>query len=141
VDEVHRAYLKGKVESADPLTLVCVLYDKALRSVKAAREMLQARDVPARSNAISKACESLGLLTDSLNMEEGGEISRNLLALYGYMQNRLLDANLTQSDEALAEVESLLTTLQSGWAQLADTGFTNSAPQRAQPRPDPATRT
>ena len=134
MDEVHRAYLRGKVQSADPLTLVCVLYDKALRSVKEARDMLQARDIPTRSNAISKACESLGLLTDSLDLEGGGEISRNLLALYGYMQSRLLDANLTQSDEALAEVERLLATLQSAWAQLADAEFTNTASPRAKPQ-------
>ena len=120
MDEVHRAYFKGRVQTADPLTLVRLLYDNALQSVKIARNMLQARDITARSNAISKASDCLCLLTDSLSLEEGGEISRNLLALYGYMQNRLLDANLNQSDDPLAEVQSLLTTLHSAWAELAE---------------------
>jgi flagellar protein FliS len=100
--------------------LVRLLYDHALRSVKTARAMLQEGDIAARSNAISKASESLGLLAGSLNLEQGGEISRNLLALYGYMQNRLLDANLSQTDDPLAEVQRLLATLQSAWSQLAD---------------------
>ena len=120
MDEVHRAYFKGRVQTADPLSLVRLLYDNALQSVKTAREMLQARDIAARSDAIFKASDCLCLLTDSLSLEEGGEISSNLLALYGYMQNRLLQANLNQTDDPLAEVQSLLTTLHSAWAELAD---------------------
>jgi flagellar secretion chaperone FliS len=119
VEEVHRAYFKGSVQTADPLTLVRLLYDNALQAVKAAREKLAARDIAGRSGAISRASDCLGLLTDSLSLDDGGEISRNLLALYGYMQNRLLDANLYQSDAPLAEVERLLTTLHSAWAELA----------------------
>lgn len=133
MDEVHRAYFKGRVQTADPLTLVRLLYDHALQSVKTARKMLQARDIAARSKAISSASDCLCLLTDSLSLEEGGEISRNLLALYGYMQNRLLEANLHQTDDPLAEVQSLLATLQSAWAELA---ATQSGLDR--PRPVPA---
>jgi flagellar protein FliS len=121
VEEVHRAYFKGRVQTADPLTLVRLLYDNALQSVKSARDMLAARDIRARSNAISKASDCLLLLADSLSLEQGGEISRNLLALYGYMQNRLLDANMDQSDAPLAQVQGLLTTLRSAWSELADT--------------------
>jgi flagellar secretion chaperone FliS len=119
VDEVHRAYLKGRVQTADPLTLVRLLYDNGLQAVKSARERLAARDIAGRSRAISKASDCLCLLIDSLSLDEGGEISRNLLALYGYMQNRLLEGNLHQSDEALAEVEGLLSTLHGAWAELA----------------------
>jgi flagellar protein FliS len=121
VDEVRRAYFKGRVQTADPLTLVRLLYDNALQSVKIARRMLHARDIQARSNAISRASDCLLLLADSISLEQGGEISKNLLALYGYMQNRLLDANMKQSDAELAEVQGLLTTLGSAWSELAET--------------------
>lgn len=129
MDEVHRAYLRGRAETADPMTLICLLYEHALKSVKMAREKLQAQDIAARSTAISKASDCLGLLTDSLDLEAGGEISRNLLGLYGYMQNRLLDANLNQSDDALAEVQALLTEMHGAWAQLADLESAMSRPQ------------
>jgi flagellar secretion chaperone FliS len=130
VDEVHRAYFKGRVQTAAPLTLVRLLYDNALQSVKTARNMLQARDIAARSHAISSASDCLCLLIDSLNIEQGGEISRNLLALYGYMQNRLLEANLNQTDDPLAEVQSLLTTLHGAWVELAEAELPLDRPQR-----------
>jgi flagellar biosynthetic protein FliS len=56
----------------------------------------------------------------TLDSSGGGEISRNLLGLYGYMQNRLLEANLSQTDAPLAEVQGLLSELHGAWAQLAD---------------------
>jgi flagellar protein FliS len=136
VDDVHRAYFKGRVQTADPLSLVRLLFQNALQSVKTARKLLQARDIAGRSRAISQASDCLSLLTDSLSLEDGGEISRNLLALYGYMQNRLLEANLRQSDELLAEVEGLLTTLHSAWAELAaaETGLDSKRPWLATSR-------
>jgi flagellar protein FliS len=117
--KVHNAYLEGRILSSDPLTLVCILYDSALENVRAARESLQAGDVRSRSNSISKVSEVLGVLIESLNLDEGKELGGNLLRLYLYMQGRLLEANLRQSDRCLAEVESLLTTLSQSWNQLA----------------------
>ena len=119
MDEVHRAYMRGRVQTADPLTLVCMLYDNALRSVKTAREKLAAKDIQGRSNAITKASDSIGALASALNLEEGGDIGRNLLGLYCYMQNRLLEANFLQSDAHLSEVQNLLATLQNAWTELA----------------------
>jgi flagellar secretion chaperone FliS len=130
VDEVHRAYFKGRVQTADPLTLVRLLYDNALQAVKTARERLAAHDIASRSKAISKASDCLCLLIDSLSLDQGGEISRNLLALYGYMQNRLLEGNLHQSDAPLAEVESLLSTLHAAWTELAAAESALERPQR-----------
>ena len=117
--KVHNAYLEGRILSSDPLTLVCILYDSALENVRAARESLQAGDVRSRSDSISKVSEVLGVLIESLNLDEGKELGGNLLRLYLYMQGRLLEANLRQSDRCLAEVEGLLTTLSQSWNQLA----------------------
>ena len=119
MNKVHNAYWEGRILSSDPLTLICILYDSALENVRTARESLQEGDIRARSNAISKVSEVLGVLIESLNLDEGKDLGRNLLRLYLYMQGRLLEANMKQSDRCLAEVESLLTTLSESWTQLA----------------------
>jgi flagellar protein FliS len=117
-NKVHNAYWEGRILSSDPLALVCILYDSALDNVRVARESLQAGDIRSRSAAISKVSEVLGVLIESLNLDEGKDLGRNLLRLYLYMQGRLLEANLKQSDRCLAEVESLLTVLSQSWNQL-----------------------
>ena len=114
-------YLQEKTLSARPLELVAMLYAKAIGEIQEARRHLAARDILRRSKAISKACELIGELDGSLNVEAGGEIAVRLRGLYRYILVRLLDANLNQADEPLTEVLGLLTTLSEAWQTIAKT--------------------
>jgi flagellar protein FliS len=110
------AYL-ANVLSADPMELVCVLYQHAQDAVGEARRHLRNRDIAARGKAISKAVALIGELNSSLDHNAGGAISANLRDLYSYMMRRLTEANLKQQDGPLAEVESLLSTLGQAWQE------------------------
>ena len=114
----HNAYLEGRILSADPLELVRLLYQGCSDSVREARRCLAEGQIAARAHAISKACDIFTELITSLDRERGGEIAQRLAQLYDYMQSRLLDAHLRQTDEPLAEVLGLLTTLGEAWAGL-----------------------
>jgi flagellar protein FliS len=114
-DNAHSMYLESKILSADPLELVRILYRTAVESVERARGFLRLRDVRARTNEINKTIAILGELTTSLNHAVGGDFSRNLAELYAYMTRRLIEANFRQSDEPMAEVSKLLSTLLDGW--------------------------
>ena len=117
-NDAHDAYRESRILSADPVELIRILYRIAIDRVQEAREHMARGDVAARSSCISCACEALAELECSLNHEAGGEVSRRLAALYEYMQWRLVDANLKQSEEPLAEVLALLTTLLEAWRQV-----------------------
>lgn len=110
------AYLESRVLSADPVELVRLLYQGAIGAISDARRFLAAGQIAERSRAISKASAIVIELSASLDSASGGEISSRLAALYEYLLHRLLEANLQQSDAALAEVLSLLMTLSEGWA-------------------------
>lgn len=108
------AYL-ANVLSADPMELVCLLYQHALDTVRDARRHLASGDIAARGKAISKAVALIGELNSSLDHQAGGAISSNLQELYSYMMLRLTEANIRQQEGPLAEVESLLATLWQAW--------------------------
>jgi flagellar protein FliS len=111
----HDAYLESRILAADPVELVNLLYQACQHSVREAREHLAAGRIAERARAISKAAEIFAELAVSLDYVRGGEISQRLAQLYDYMQRRLLDANMQQSDEPLAEVLGLLATLSEAW--------------------------
>jgi flagellar protein FliS len=111
----HDAYLESRVLAADPVELVNLLYQGCRQAVRDAREHLTAGRIRERSQAITRGCDILTELTSALDRERGGEISQRLALLYDYMQRRLLEANLQQSDEPLAEVLGLLATLGEAW--------------------------
>jgi len=112
-------YLQNEVLSADPLKLVNMLYRAAIEAVGAARRHLAAGEIRERSRKITKAWEILHELRQSLDDEQGGQLSASLRALYVYSQGRLIEGNAKQSDAPLAEVERILGTLHEGWSSLA----------------------
>jgi flagellar protein FliS len=112
------AYLDTRVLSADPLELVHILYEHTVAMVADARRHLAEGNIAARGHSISRAIAAIDELDGSLDRQAGGSIARNLAALYQYMRTRLLTANIRQEDEPLAEVESLLRTLDEAWSAI-----------------------
>ncbi len=113
-------YFEQMILSASPIELIRLLYRRAIASVREAREHLAGKRIMERGRSINQAYLILVELTISLSTEEAPELSQRLGALYAYMQQRLLEANLKQQDEPLKEVLSLLSTLAEAWEGIPD---------------------
>ena len=108
------------VETSNPHRLILMLFDAAVAAISMARIHMQAGDIPQKGAAISKAIDLItNGLSASLDKDSGGELAERLAALYDYMAQRLLFANLKNSQAALDEVQELLTGLRDAWAQIA----------------------
>src|SRR5262245_872219 len=98
------------VQAADPHKLVLMLYDGALAALAQARGHMARRETALKGEALSKAIMIIdGGLKASLDVEAGGALGEQLAALYTYMCERLLQANLRNSLELIDEVARLLT--------------------------------
>jgi flagellar secretion chaperone FliS len=126
-------YLEVEVRTANPLQLVVVLYDSAVKYLQEARGHLRRGDIEGRTQAINRTLAILSELQATLNFEEGGQIAHLLESLYAYMKGRLISANISREDASLAEVVSLLSTLKSAWQELAASGL---KPPRAATLPE-----
>ena len=111
----YEAYLESKILTADPVELVQLLYRAALDAVRQARIELRHGRIRERSRAITRASDILNELALSVDHSAGGELSRNLVELYAYMQQSLIDANARQQDPPLEETERLLASLVEAW--------------------------
>ena len=98
-----------------------MLYDGALRFIGVARAAIERRDIPARSEAISRALAIVGHLRTTLDVDRGGDVARSLDQLYDYVTSRLLDASFTQQTGPLDEAVKVLSTLRDGWVSIATT--------------------
>jgi flagellar protein FliS len=113
------AYYQTHVQSRSPLELVVMLYDGALRFLDQAAEAMDKGDMVAKAAAMSRSFAILAELQNTLNLSEGGELARQLDALYGYMNDRLVDANTQRSSGPIRDVIRLLQPLRDAWSQAA----------------------
>jgi len=126
-----KSYVQTQVTSADPMQLVVLLYDGALRQATIAHDAMVRKDIPTRRTAINKALAIVAELQGTLDLERGGKLSADLDGLYSYVTTRLLDAIVHQDPKPIAEAMGILSTLRDAWQQIA----TQGAAQHAGARP------
>jgi flagellar secretion chaperone FliS len=134
----YQNYYDNEVLAATPWKLIQLLYGGALESIASARESLRSGNIRARSQAITKAMRILTELSRCLNHEAGGELSRNLARVYGYVIRLLIEANTRQVELPLAEAERLLSALAEAWKSGAPAQKEHSAGDAQLTAQDPA---
>ncbi len=103
------------VEQADPHTLISLVMQHILGNLAAAKGAIERKEIENKNKMLSKVIGLIGELQNSLDMEQGGEISTNLYALYGYMISQVTQANIKNNVEPLTEVAALIAEIKSGW--------------------------
>lgn len=114
-------YRKNAVLGASPAQLVVMLYDGALRFTQAGRVAMRAKDLPRQNEALQRAQKIVVELFSTLDHEKGGEIASNLASLYGFVLDKLMEANVYDRESALDEAERPIRELRDAWAQIAST--------------------
>jgi flagellar secretion chaperone FliS len=114
------------VATADSVQLIQMLFDGLMESLKSAEGQIRRGAIEEKSKSLSRASKIVLGLQGALDFNAGGEIARNLDELYGYVTRRLLHVNLHNDLEALAEVTSLISEIQSAWGTIP--GMLNNRP-------------
>jgi flagellar protein FliS len=110
--------------SASPHQLIAMLFEGAKTAITMARHHMANNEISAKGNAISKAINIIDNgLKASLDAEAGGkagaELVANLTALYDYVSQRLLFANLHNDPALLDEADRLLGSISAAWRDIA----------------------
>ncbi len=114
----YSGQLEEQVLCADPIELVSIMFDHLVASVGEARKHLVSGDREGRGRSIAKALGLLGELSQSLNMQEGGELARTLHQVYGFVADRLVQAQSQQLEKPLIEAAEALRPLRDAWKEL-----------------------
>lgn len=117
--QYQQVSLEARVAEASPHSLIQMLMQGGLERMAQARGAIERGQLAERGELISKAIGIVGGLREALNPEQGGELALNLDRLYGYMTERLLEANRSGDAAILDEVSGLLREVKSGWDAIA----------------------
>lgn len=111
----YQTYRKASVQTSDPIKLVVMLYEGAIRNLRQAIGHHEGGRRAEASDRINKTLDIINYLHNCLDFEKGGEISQNLARLYDYARDTLNEANIHLDVEKIQTAIELLTTLLDGW--------------------------
>lgn len=111
-------YRKAAVSTASPLQLVVMLYDGALRFLNAAKAHMEEGNLYKQNENCQRAQDIVAELISCLDLERGGEIAQNLFALYTFVYDRIVQANVEDTPIYLDQAMKVLIDLRESWSQL-----------------------
>lgn len=114
-----RQYQEIQIMTADRVRIVIMLCEGVVRFNRCAQKAMEEKNVEARTNFINRSLAIISELSNSLNMEEGGEIAGNLARLYDFVSEQLLRANMRNNPAPIEVVNRIMTELKTGWEAIA----------------------
>ena len=103
------------IEDKNPHELIQMLYQGAIDNLIMAKGCIMRKDFAGKGTAIGKAMTIIGGLQSFLDMEKGGEISKNLSSLYDYCSVQLYAATKDNNIAVIDEVVGLIREVKAGW--------------------------
>jgi flagellar secretion chaperone FliS len=113
-------YLKSAVLTATPEQLQMMLYDGAIRFAARGLEALQAADREAAFNAFDRAQQVVLELSHGIRREINPELAERMQGLYSFVYQRLIDATLTQNQQAAQDALRILRHQRETWGLLLE---------------------
>ncbi|MCI6799244.1 MAG: flagellar export chaperone FliS [Spirochaetia bacterium] len=128
--QAYNAYKETNVKTASQGRLVVLLYEEAVRQLTLASSLfsedsnLPVQNIERFGKSILKSQEIITELQVSLDMEKGGEIAKNLMALYIFFNRQLTDANIKKDKAIVESILKMMSELCESWRQAAASSAT-----------------
>ncbi|MBN1850778.1 MAG: flagellar export chaperone FliS [Deltaproteobacteria bacterium] len=112
-------YDRTSVETAGKVELIIMCYDKAIQSLAQSKAHYQSHEYELKARRLQKALDIINELQGCLDLEQGGQIARNLDAIYTYTTQRLLIGDIKGNLAAFDEVIHILGELKDAWQAIS----------------------
>ncbi len=113
---MQSAYKQNAMKTASPGELTLMLYNGCLKFMKLTRAAIEEQDLEKRNVNSIKAQNIIRELMVTLKTDN--EVGQNMMRMYDFILNRLMEANIKSDLTALAEAEELVTDFRDTWKQV-----------------------
>lgn len=110
--------VNAQLASASPHRIIQMLYAGAIERLIQGKAAMEQGNIAVKCERLSKALDIVLSLRDCLSMEEGGDIAKNLDALYDFMGSEISRANAENVTQPIDDVIGMLREIKSAWDQI-----------------------
>jgi flagellar secretion chaperone FliS len=112
----YQVYQQNSIQTASPGELTLMLYNGCLKFISLAKKAIENNNVSQRNVNLVKAQNIIQELMATLNMEY--DVAHNMMAMYEYINRRLIEANINNDISILNEIEQYVTEFRDTWKQV-----------------------
>jgi flagellar protein FliS len=116
VNNPYQTYQQNAMATASPGELTLMLYNGCLKFIKQSKKAIEGNKIEEKHTNVIKAQNIIRELMVTLNMDI--EVSHQMMQLYDYMLNRLVEANLKNDTAILEEVEGFVIQFRDTWKEV-----------------------
>lgn len=115
VNNAAEAYKRQQIMTATPEALTLMLYNGCLKFMNEGKDAIEAKQWEQANISLQKAQNIISEFRITLNMEY--EISKQLMPLYNYTYDRLVEGNMKSDTAMVQEAIDIIKELRDAWAQ------------------------
>lgn len=119
INNPYQAYQQNSVATASPGELTLMLYNGCLKFMRLAKKGIEDKNVEVKNTNLIKAQKIIQELMVTLNTDVA--VSKSMLAMYDYMNRRLIEANIKNDVAIIEEVEAYMVEFRDTWKQVIQT--------------------
>lgn len=112
----YAAYNMRRIQTASPAELTLMLYEGAIKFCNIAIMGIEENDIEKAHNNIVKVQRIISEFQATLNHKY--EVAKDFDAVYTYLYDRLMEANIKKDKEILEEVLKHLRTMRETWKEV-----------------------
>lgn len=120
MNQAYQVYQTNSVQTASPQELSLMLYNGCLKFMKLAKKAFDEKNIEAKHTNLTKAQAIINQFRITLDMDV--ELSNDLDALYEFINDQLIKANIQNNLEALQVAEDMVLELRDTWKQMMKQG-------------------
>jgi len=114
-NNAYNVYKNNSVNFASKEQLLLMLLDGSVKFAKIARQAIVDKDLMKAHENLIKTQNIYYELITSLDVNKGGEWAENLMAIYSFIVEKLVEANMKKSVEIIDEVMPLIEEVRETW--------------------------
>lgn len=113
-------YLRDAVMTATPEQLQLMLYDGCIRDAAQARDAIEKKDYETSYERLTRAQHIILEMQNGLNHDVNHELCERVASIYGFLYNKLLEANIHRDVQAIDDALRVLRIERETWRMLVD---------------------
>lgn len=121
-------YRKTEISTAGKIDLVVMCYDKSIQFIQQAKAEYKDGAFEKKAKLLQRSLDIINELQSCLDFTKGGEIAKNLDAIYSYLTRRLIQGDIEKDYSAFDESAHLLSELKDAWEGISAKGKTQKMP-------------